>query len=183
MSSFTVSGDLIHLTTPHAPPPLAAHVRQVGTFAVLVSLHRQPQFSSHRRPMPMPSRVFSTSSASSRVVPLGKPLITAGRAGTRDLTRNQRSSHQAAPFVGLCGEEKRFDSLVDASTHRNVPRASWEVLRNVVDVLVAHQPAQNGRGLAIFGLLLLVSVQVLVLVVLRLPRLELFPRLGYASFT
>ena len=83
MSSFTVLGDFTHLTTPHAPPTLAAHIGKVGTF----------------------------------------------------------------------------------------------------DVLVAHQPAQNGRGLAIFGNMLFVRFEVFLLVVLRLPRLELFPRLGHASFT
>ena len=91
MSSFTVLGDFTHLTTPHAPPTLAAHVGKVGTFAVLVAQRR-------RRACCSPA-------------------------------------------------------------------------------------AQNGRGFATFGNLLFVRFEVLLLVVLRLPRLELFPRHGHASFT
>ena len=158
-------------------------IPEYGTFAVLVSLHRQPQYSPHRRPMPMPPRDFITSPAYSRVVPFGKPLITAGRAGSRELMRKQKALAPGGPSVGLCGEEKRINLLVEAFTHRNMPRASLEVLHNVADVLVAHQPAQNGRGLAIFENMLFVRFEVLLLVVLRLPRLELFPRLGHASFT
>ena len=58
MSPITVPGDLIHLTTLQLPAPLAAHVGQVGAFAVMDSLHRHTQFVSNMRPCPCPRGSF-----------------------------------------------------------------------------------------------------------------------------